>query len=112
MLGPSEYGAARAMSASEVADMVASFANAARLALLAGFDGVEIHGANGWLIQQFSRLNLTAETMSGAGICLGGFALLWRLWMLLMICVKSRAGAILLSAIALVQKSQASLGLV
>ncbi|SIR72338.1 NADH:flavin oxidoreductase / NADH oxidase family protein [Moraxella cuniculi DSM 21768] len=41
------------MSDDEVEQMVASFARAAELVMQAGFDGVEIHGANGWLIQQF-----------------------------------------------------------
>lgn len=49
----SDNHSARAMSSEEVEEMVQAFANAAELALLAGFDGVEIHGANGYLIQQF-----------------------------------------------------------
>ena len=48
---------ARAMTGSEVREMVASFAHAAELALRAGLDGVEIHGANGWLVQQFVSAN-------------------------------------------------------
>lgn len=46
-------GYARTMTDSEVRELIASFANAAELSLRAGFDGIEIHGANGWLIQQF-----------------------------------------------------------
>lgn len=50
-VAPSAYGRVREMSSNEVAQMVQHFARAAELALDAGLDGVEIHGANGWLIQ-------------------------------------------------------------
>ncbi|WP_343222288.1 alkene reductase [Novosphingobium profundi] len=43
----------RALSTEEVAATVADFAHAARSAIEAGADGVEIHGANAYLIQQF-----------------------------------------------------------
>ena len=44
---------AREATAEEVEALIASYAQAADLALRAGFDGVEIHGANTYLIQQF-----------------------------------------------------------
>jgi N-ethylmaleimide reductase len=47
--------AARELSTSEVEQVVQDFAQGARNSLEAGFDGVEIHGANGYLIQQFLR---------------------------------------------------------
>ncbi|KAJ5240751.1 uncharacterized protein N7469_002342 [Penicillium citrinum] len=41
------------MSESQIQDAVEDFAQAARNAIKAGFDGVEIHGANGYLLDQF-----------------------------------------------------------
>ena len=49
---------ARALSETEIEAIIAAFANATELAIQAGFDGVEIHGANNYLIQQF----FSAET--------------------------------------------------
>ena len=43
----------RAMTSDEVASLIASFREAASLARKAGFDGVEIHGANHYAIHQF-----------------------------------------------------------
>ncbi len=43
----------RALKTSEIADIVAGFHQAAKNAQAAGFDGVEVHGANGYLLDQF-----------------------------------------------------------
>lgn len=45
----------RALEASEIPAIVQAYANGAKNAIAAGFDGVEIHGANGYLIDQFLR---------------------------------------------------------
>jgi N-ethylmaleimide reductase len=45
----------RALETDEIPGIVAQFEDGARRALAAGFDGVEIHGANGYLIDQFLR---------------------------------------------------------
>ena len=43
----------RALERSEIPEIVAAFARGAQNAELAGFDGVELHGANGYLLDQF-----------------------------------------------------------
>ncbi|MDV2468425.1 NADH-dependent flavin oxidoreductase [Acinetobacter chinensis] len=43
----------RELSAAEVLNVIQDFAEATRRAILAGFDGVELHGANTYLLQQF-----------------------------------------------------------
>ena len=47
--------APRALATDEIPAVVASYGDAARCAMDAGFDGVEVHGANGYLIDQFLR---------------------------------------------------------
>lgn len=47
------YGKSRAATIEEIEDITDSYAKAARNAIAAGFDGIEIHGANGYLIDQF-----------------------------------------------------------
>ncbi|MHB9327844.1 flavocytochrome c [Phytobacter ursingii] len=63
-VGPSALAAPRdgaatpvALTTQEVEEMVAKFGDAVRRAILAGFDGVELHGANTYLIQQFYSPN-------------------------------------------------------
>ena len=48
-----EPSAPRTLSIAEIQDLVELYAQAARNALSAGFDGVEIHSANGYLVNQF-----------------------------------------------------------
>ena len=50
---PADCSQPEALSLQEIRGVVADFAHAARLAMQAGFDGVEIHGANGYLLDQF-----------------------------------------------------------
>ncbi len=47
------YEASRDMSKKEILQTVSDFARAARSAIIAGFDGVEIHGAHAYVIDQF-----------------------------------------------------------
>lgn len=49
------YEEPREMTEAEIHENVELFAHAAKMAKLAGFDGVEIHGANGYLVDQFLR---------------------------------------------------------
>ncbi len=52
----------RALDRQEIRAIVEDFAAAARNAIDAGFDGVEIHGANGYLIDQFLRTGSNVRT--------------------------------------------------
>jgi 2,4-dienoyl-CoA reductase-like NADH-dependent reductase (Old Yellow Enzyme family) len=92
--GDGPYPLPVAMSHAEIAEAIQGFADAAFLAREAGFDGIEIHGANGYLLDQFltegvnvredryggsveGRLRLAAEvidavrTAVGSGLPLG-----------------------------------------
>jgi N-ethylmaleimide reductase len=57
----------RAMAEAEVEDMVEAFRIAAERGMKAGFDGVEIHGANGYLIDQFLQDGSNKRTDSFGG---------------------------------------------
>ena len=50
-----DYVAPRALERSEIPGVIAEYVHGARLAKEAGFDGVEIHNANGYLLDQFLR---------------------------------------------------------
>lgn len=60
--GMQQTPAPRALNTAEVKQTVKDFAYAARRAIEAGADGVEIHGANGYLIQQFLAPNANQRT--------------------------------------------------
>ncbi|GAM61471.1 N-ethylmaleimide reductase [Vibrio ishigakensis] len=53
--GMIETGVPRALSIEEIHATTADFVQAAKNAIEAGFDGVELHGAHGYLIDQFMR---------------------------------------------------------
>jgi 2,4-dienoyl-CoA reductase-like NADH-dependent reductase (Old Yellow Enzyme family) len=66
--GKKPYEAARAATLDDIARTVEDYGRAARHALLAGFDGVQLHGANGYLIDQFLRdgTNLRNDEYGGS----------------------------------------------
>ena len=57
-----QTSAPRALSEAEIAGIVTDYAQATANALAAGFDGVEIHAANGYLINQFLDSQSNART--------------------------------------------------
>ena len=63
-----QHSPPRALTVEEIAGIVQDYANAARNALQAGFDGVELHGANGYLINQFidSQANSRSDEYGGS----------------------------------------------
>ena len=75
--GMQAHSAPHALSEAEIADTVAEYAHAARLAVAAGFDGVELHGANGYLIEQFlnANVNLRQDGYGGSADARNRFAL-------------------------------------
>lgn len=79
----------RALETEEVPRIKAEFVTAARNAIAAGFDGIEIHGANGYLFEQFingdlnqrtdryggsiaNRLRFPLETLDAVSAAIGG----------------------------------------
>lgn len=51
--GPQPHPTPEEMTEADVEHAIAEFVTSSRLAMEAGFDGVELHGANGYLIEQF-----------------------------------------------------------
>ena len=61
-LGMQEHSVPVALSPDDIARVIADFVNASKNAILAGFDGVELHGANGYLLEQFLNPNVNTRT--------------------------------------------------
>jgi N-ethylmaleimide reductase len=62
-----DVSAPRALELSEIPGIVDSFRKAAANAIEAGFDGVEIHGANGYLLDQFAKDGTNKRTDAYGG---------------------------------------------
>lgn len=58
----SDYVTPRALELAEIADVVEAYRTGAENAKAAGFDGVEIHGANGYLLDQFLQSSTNQRT--------------------------------------------------
>ena len=65
--GMQPHSPPRAMTVSDIDRAVAEYAHSARLAIEAGFDGVELHGANGYLIEQFLNANVNQRADAYGG---------------------------------------------
>ena len=52
----------RALRSDEIPGLIEDYRHAARCAMAAGFDGVEVHGANGYLLEQFLRDSINDRT--------------------------------------------------
>jgi len=61
------YEQPRALDTNEIAGIVAAYRQGAQNALAAGFDGVEVHGANGYLIDQFLQDSTNKRTDAYGG---------------------------------------------
>ncbi len=60
--GMQPYPVPEEMSEEDIKATIEEYAQSARSAFVAGFDGVELHGANGYLIEQFIRPNTNLRT--------------------------------------------------
>jgi N-ethylmaleimide reductase len=65
--GLKTYTTPRALEIEEIPGIVAQYATAAKNAIAAGFDGVEVHGANGYLIDQFLKDSINQRTDAYGG---------------------------------------------
>ncbi len=57
----------QAMTEADIKNAISEFAQAAKNAVTAGFDGIELHSANGYLLEQFIRPNTNQRTDAYGG---------------------------------------------
>ncbi|KAH7234104.1 hypothetical protein B0J15DRAFT_571702 [Fusarium solani] len=64
------FGTPKEMTLEDIETVIQRFANAARIAAAAGFDGVEIHAAHGYLLAQFlsAKTNIRTDAYGGSAI--------------------------------------------
>lgn len=67
MSGPKPFVTPRALTPKEIVSVIAEYKRGAENAKRAGFDGVEVHGANGYLIDQFLRDGTNKRTDEWGG---------------------------------------------
>jgi N-ethylmaleimide reductase len=65
--GMKPHPAPQAMAEADIKSTIAEFAQAAKNAVAAGFDGIELHAANGYLLEQFIRPNTNRRTDAYGG---------------------------------------------
>lgn len=66
-LYPEDSETPRALTSDEIEAIIKDFGQAAKRAIIAGFDGVELHGANTYLLQQFFSENSNQRTDTWGG---------------------------------------------
>ena len=66
--GKSEYATAREMTLEDIKRTIGDYRRAAENAKAAGFDGVQLHGANGYLVDQFLRDSSNLRTDEYGGL--------------------------------------------
>ena len=66
--GPKPYPVPKAMTAEDIEQAQNEYVQASKNAIAAGFDGIELHGANGYLIDQFinTATNQRTDTFGGS----------------------------------------------
>lgn len=66
-LGMQDYAEPKAMTEEDIQNAISEFAHGAELAIKAGIDGIELHGANGYLIEQFMNPKTNQRTDKWGG---------------------------------------------
>ncbi len=80
--GLEDYVTPRALNLDEIPGIIAAYRQAASNAKAAGFDGIEVHGANGYLLDQFLRRLPTSARMPTAARSPTAPACCWKLLLL------------------------------